>query len=193
MTAICNESTTRKKLLSRPGYLQIFHDPANSEVPANSINIVPSTRADPASLEYLAGTEERHDVTDKDGTEERHYVTDKDVKMIKPEPVQLLSTTVTTSKLDTHKSTQVHKVEPYAVVDMIDIVTTAGLDNTVTKHKSKHQRNKHVPTNREALILSFGTHTDDSITTQVELNGRFCTVPLYVNLHIPMTINPSYK
>ena len=168
-------------MYSRPGYLQIFHDPTNYKVPVNSINIVPSTTVDPASLEHMAGTEEGYDVTDKDE------------KLIKPEPLQLLSTnmtTVTTSKPDTHKNTQVHKVEPYAVVDMIDI---AGLDNTVTKHKSKHQRNKHIPTNREALILSFGTHTDNSTNTQVELNGRFFTVPLYVNLHTPMTINPSYK
>jgi len=193
VSAIGNESTIRKKLYSRPGYLQIFHDqkPANYEVPFDSINIVPSTRVDPAGSEYLAGSEERPSITDND------------VMMMKSQPIQLLSanmttmTTVTTSKPDTHKSAPVKKkklVKPYAVVDMADIAAKAGLDDdTATKLKSKHQRNKYVPTNREALSHSFGTHTDNSTTTQVDLNGRFYTVPIYVNLHIPMTINPSYN
>jgi len=190
VSTIGNESTIRKKLYSRPGYLQIFHDakPGNYEVPVDSVNIVPNTRVDPAGLEYLTGSEERPSITDAD------------VMMMKTQPIQPLSanmTTVTTSKPHTHKSAQVKKkklVKPYAVVDMADIAAKAGLeDDTVTKPKSKHQRNKHVPTNREALSHSFGAHTRNSTTTQVELNGRFYTVPIYVNLHIPMTINPSYN
>jgi len=161
-------------LYSRPGYLQIFHDPkpGSYEIPVNSINIVPSTKADPANLEYLAGSEERPE---------------KEVTTTKPEPIQLLSANVTTSNHN-----QLKRVEPYAVVDMVDIATKAGLDNTVTKHRSKHQRNNHKHTNRETLILAFGARTDDSTITQVELNEMFYTVPIYVNLHTPMTINPSY-
>ena len=189
VSTIGNEYRLRKKLYSHPGYLQIFHDPkpVDYEVPVGSVNIAPNARTDPASLEYLAGSEERPSITDKD------------VMMMKSEPIQLLSanmTTMTTSKLDAHKSAQVKKkklVKPYAVVDVTDIATKAGLDDTATKHKSKHHKNKHVPSNREALSHSFGSCTDNSIITQVELNGRFYTVPVYVNLHVPMTINPSYN
>ncbi|XP_065884164.1 uncharacterized protein [Dysidea avara] len=189
VSTIGNEYRLRKKLYSCPGYLQIFHDPkpVDYEVPVDSVNIAPNARTDPAHLEYLAGSEERPSVTDKD------------VMMMKSEPIQLSSanmTTMTTSKLDAHKSAQVKKkklVKPYAVVDVTDIVTKAGLDDTATKHKSKHHKNKHVPSNREALSHSFGSCTDNNNVTQVELNGRFYTVPLYVNLHVPITINPSYR
>jgi len=188
VSAIGNESIIKKKLYSRPGYLQIFHDPkpAHYEIPVCSENIAPNTRTDPAGLEYVAGSEERPSITDKD------------VMMMRSEPMQLLSanmTSMATSK-DTYKSVQVKKkklVKPYAVVDMADIAAKAGLDDTAPKQKSKHQKNKHFPTNREALKHSFGSCTNNSTTTQVELNGRFYTVPVYVNLHIPMTINPSYN
>ena len=195
VSTIGNESRFREKLYSRPGYLQIFHDlkPVNCEVPDNSVNTVPSTRADPASLEYLAGSEK---------------TADKDIIVTKSEPIQLLFV-------------KKELVKPYAVVDMTDIATKAGLDDTetkddtatkaglddtetkgdtatkaglddtATKHKSKHHKNKHVPSNREALSHSFGSCTDNNNVTQVELN-TFYTIPLYVNLHVPMTINPSY-
>jgi len=185
VSIIGNESlSTKKKLYSRPGYLQIFHDPmpavAYYEVPIKS-----SAKSDPANSENPAGTEERPSISDKD------------VMLLKSEPIELLSTNMTTSstsKLEVHRSAQVKKkklVKPYAVVDMADIAAKAGLDGIASKHKSKQQKNKCVPSNKEALSHSFGSCAEDSsTTTQVELNGRYYTVPAYVNLPIPMTVNP---
>ena len=90
-------------------------------------------------------------------------------------------------------------VKPYAVVEVKDIVTDKSLEATshgvLDRLRAKRQKHEELPSNREALKKSFGLCLDSS-TTQVEQHSsteRYCTVPIYVNLNIPMTVNPSYN
>ena len=90
-------------------------------------------------------------------------------------------------------------VKPYAVIDVKDIVTDVSLEaashGVLDRLRAKHQTHEEPPSNREALKKSFGLCLEGS-STQVEQHtstGRYCTVPIYVNLNIPMTVNPSYN
>ena len=86
-------------------------------------------------------------------------------------------------------------VKPYAIVDIRDIVTDTSLGaashGVLDQLKAKYQRNE---TLSEALKKSFGLCLESS-TSQVNQSlpsGRYHTVPIYINLDIPMTVNPSY-
>ena len=87
---------------------------------------------------------------------------------------------------------------PYAIVDVKDITTDANLEaasyGVPDRLRAKHQKHEELLFNRETFKKSFGSCLE-SCTTQVEQHtstGRYHTVPIYVNLNIPMTVNPSY-
>ena len=92
-------------------------------------------------------------------------------------------------------------VKPYAVVDVKDIETDGRLETSQEVlgrySRAKHQRHTEVPSNREALEKSFALNSDNiTISTEVEQPtspGRYYTVPMYVNINVPMTVNPSYN
>ena len=89
-------------------------------------------------------------------------------------------------------------VKPYAIVEVGDIGNDSGLGTSqgvLDRLKRKRQKQEELPSNREALKRSFTLSLHNN-TTQVEQHpstGRYYTVPIYVNLNVPMTLNPSYK
>jgi len=88
-------------------------------------------------------------------------------------------------------------VKPYAVIDIKDIGNEKSASHGVLNRlRAKRQKHETLPSNREALKKSFGLCLESS-TSLVEQpsssTGRYHTVPIYVNLNIPMTVNPSYN
>ena len=192
-------------LHSRPGYLQIIQDastcPAGYEVPHSSVNLRYEKTLHPnGTNEIDHPRRELSRCTDSNSS-----ITSVQVNI---EPIQttLVSSANKTNILcanGTAQITEVKKkklVKPYAVIDVEKITTDKhiGASHGVLgwrKNKTKHQKHEELPSNREALNKSFALWSGSS-ATQVEQSspsaGRYYTVPVYVNLNIPMTVNPSY-
>lgn len=184
------------QLHSRPGYLQIVHDGpscAGYEVPRDSVNIRPQTTT-PLTNETEYPRREIRGCADSNSSINSVQVTTQSIQ----------TTLVTSTPTDHHKdSVQITHpkrklVKPYAIVDVKDIGSDSDLETSrgvLDRLKRKRQKQEDLPSNREALKRSFALSLHNN-TTQVEQHpstGRYYTVPIYVNLNIPMTVNPSYK
>ena len=191
MHGIGNESR-KGQLHSRPGYLQIVHEVRTScgdyEVPMNSLNMRPGITLLPNETEYPR--------------KEIRACADSNSSI---NSVQVITELIKTASVGTDhvNDTQIiakskkKLVKPYAVVDVKDITTDASLEaashGVLDRLRAKRQKHEELPSNREALKKSFGLCLE-SCTTQVETStGRYYTVPIYVNLNMPMTVNPSYN
>ena len=113
---------------------------------------------------------------------------------------RLVSSRPTDGHTDNVKVTQPKRklVKPYAIVDVKDIGSDSDLGTSrglLDRLKLKRQKQEELPSNREALKKSFTLSLHNNITPveQHTSTGRYYTVPIYVNLNIPMTVNPSYK
>lgn len=191
MYGIGNESRTGQ-LHSRPGYLQIVHDSpcAGYEIPRSSINLRPETTLLANETEYPK--RELHGCADSNTSINSVKVT--------TEPIR----TSLVSGTDHHTSdAQVNKgkrklVKPYAIVDVRDIGTDTSLkasQGVLDRLKAKHQKQEELPSNREALKKSFASCVSNSASQvdQCASTPRYYTVPMYVNLNVPMSVNPSYN
>ena len=112
----------------------------------------------------------------------------------------MVSSSLTDGHTDNVKITQPKRklVKPYAIVDVKDIGSDSDLGTSrglLDRLKLKRQKQEELPSNREALKKSFTLSLHNNITPveQHTSTGRYYTVPIYVNLNIPMTVNPSYK
>ena len=191
---IGNESR-RGQLHSRPGYLQIVHDApcAGYEVPRSSVNIRPqATTLLTNETEY--SRRELRGCADSNSSINSVQVT--------TEPIQtrMVSSRLTDGHTDNVKITQPKRklVKPYAIVDVKDIGSDSDLGTSrglLDRLKLKRQKQEELPSNREALRKSFAMslHNNTTPVEQHTSTGRYYTVPIYVNLNIHMTVNPSYK
>ena len=171
---------------SHPGYLQIIHEAPNvkPEIPHNNnpFIVMPATKPPLNENEYPR--REFHTGADSNSSSS-----------------QITTETIQTSSVGTDGANgQIiieQFVKPYAMVNIRDIGTDTSLEAAIYSHgvldqlKAKHQRNE---TFSEALKKSFDLCLDSS-TAQVKQpssSGRYYTIPIYINLDIPMTVNPSY-
>ena len=189
MHGIGNESR-KGQLRSRPGYLQIIHEARTSygdyEVPLNSLNVRSEITLLSNENEYPR--REIRACADNNSSISSVQVTTEPIQTASVGADHVNDTQIITKSL----------VEPYAIVDIKDITTDASLevasDGVLDRLRAKHQKHEELLFNREAFKKSFGSCLE-SCTTQVEQHtstGRYHTVPMYVNLNIPMTVNPSY-
>jgi len=189
----------RGQLYSRPGYLQIVHDVrcVGYEVPRNSINLTPRITL-PSNNEIDYPRRE---------LQGGHTNSNSSINSVQVtvEPIKVASVSSTTTELDVNDPHIIRGkkklVKPYAIVDVKDIVidmASKANQEVLGRHKAKHKKHKELPCNREALEKSFNLCSDIT-TAQAEQSpantskGRYYTVPMYVNVNIPMTINPSYN
>lgn len=190
----------RGRLHSRPGYLQIVHDApcAGYEVPRSSVNIRPqATTLLTNETEYPR--RELHGCADSNSSINSVQVTTEPIQM-RMVSSRLVSSRPTDGHTDNVKVTQPKRklVKPYAIVDVKDIGSDSDLGTSrglLDRLKLKRQKQEELPSNREALKKSFTLSLHNNITPaeQHTSTGRYYTVPIYVNLNIPMTVNPSYK
>lgn len=187
---IGNESK-RGQLYSRPGYLQIIAPCAGYEIPCNSVNITPEL-ALTNETEYPR--RELGGCTDSNSSINSVQVTTQLIQ------TSLVSASVTDRYANNLQvpTGQTKLVKPYAIVDVKDISTNKGLQvsqGLLDRLKARRQKQEKLPSNREALTNSFASCPNNSITQfeQRSSTGRYYTVPIYVNLNIPMTVNPSYN
>ena len=180
---IGNESR-RGQLISRPGYLQIIHEAPNvkPEIPHNNNPFIVRPGTKPPLNENEYPRREFHTGADSNSSSS-----------------QMISEIIQTSSVGTDGANgQIiikQFVKPYAMVDITDIGTDTSLEaashGVLDQLRVKHQRNE---TLSEALKKSFDLCLESS-TSQVKQpssSGRYHTIPIYVNLDIPMTVNPSY-
>lgn len=179
------------QLHSRPGYLQIVHEASTScsgyEVPRSSLNIKPGITNE---TEYLR----REIRTTADSNSSINSV------QVTTQPIQTASVgTYRVNESQVITKSKKKLVKPYAVIDVKDIATDVSLGaanhGVLDRLRAKRPKHEEPSPNREALKKSFGLCLERS-NTQVEQHtstGRYFTVPIYVNLNIPMTVNPSYN
>lgn len=190
MQGIGNESR-RGYLYSRPGYLQIIAPCAGYEIPRNSVNIT----LEPAPTnETEYPRRELGGCADSNSSINSVHVTTQSIQ------TSLVSTSVTDRYANNLQvpTGQTKLVKPYAIVDVKDISTNKGLQvsqGLLDRLKARRQKQEKFPSNREALTNSFASYPNNSITQfeQYSPAGRYYTVPIYVNLNVPMTVNPAYN
>ena len=182
------------QLHSRPGYLQIIHEAGTScagyEIPRSSLNIRPGITLLPNETEYPR--REIRACADSNSSINSVQVTTESIQT-----ASVGTDHVNNVQIITKSKTKL--VKPYAVVDVKDITTDVSLEaashGVLDRLRAKRLKHEELPSNREALKKSFGLCLERS-STQVEQHtstGRYYTVPIYVNLNAPMTVNPSYN
>ena len=188
---IGNESR-RGQLHSRPGYLQIVNEAycAGYEIPRSSLIIRPAATKYPRR-EVRACADSNSSIDSVQVTTENIQTSSVGIDL---QPSSVGTNCANGQIIDKSKK---KLVKPYAVIDIKDIGNEkAASHGVLDRLKAKRQKYETLPSNREALKKSFGLCLENS-TSQVEQpsssTGRYHTVPIYVNLNIPMTVNPSYN